>query len=420
MSGKGNTMYYWKHMSQRKYGGSERKYSNICFNICLLVLACIFSIFYARYATYSETRSKGDIQLHTLVAKALLFQDVEFNPAFFPKHAYTYPVYHFIQKMIHLVLCIDYETAAAIVLTSSIIVSVLLYRKLARMIVADTIRNKYYADLFSIGAVLFETARCPLNDWRYYQVQCAANPFHNPTILFVRPLAIASYIFFAKYVKTYKVERDYKCIIFFSITTFISIGAKPSYAIVFLPAMGIYTLIYMIHEKEVWFGVKAFIAVLPSLLLLIIQQRWMSLNTEAINIHIEFGFFMKYSQFDTQQRLIWAVFAASLVTFPVVILLFRLKLIKEDAFYAISILALIIGWLQMFFLKAGTTGDFSWGYDLAVQFTTLISLAETRKGEKSGKIRTCIDYLAYAIFAYQVVTGILYIWKIYTTDAFWI
>ena len=398
----------------------QREYNGKWFNALLIALTCVFSMFYARYSTLSPARSRGDIQLHTLVAKALLFQDAEYDNSFFPVHAYTYPVYHFVQKMVHLFLQIDYETAAAIVLTISIVISVLLYRKLVLMMVKDTVQNRYFADLLSIGAVFFETARCPLNHWRYYQLQCAANPFHNPTILFVRPFAIASFILFIQMINSCKQRINYKYMLQFSLITLISVGAKPSYAIVFLPAMGIYTLCYIARTREWRLGGIALVSVLPSLLLLVIQQKWMSLHTEAINIRIKFGFFTEYVEFGSQWELLSEVIGASLVTFPVVILLFRVCLMKKDAFYPIAIIALVIGWLQMFFLKTGMTGDFSWGYDLAVQFATLISLAETRNEENRGGFRKIITGITCCIFVYQVLVGFMYIREIYITDAFWI
>lgn len=404
-----------------EYYIKNREYESKYFLIFLLGITCIFSIFYARYSTYSEARSTGDIQKHTLVAEALFSDNVDDDNPFFPKHAYAYPAYHFIQKMVHLVLRVDYETAAALVLTICIIIAVLLYRKLALMIIGDGTKcKKYLADLLAIGSVLFETARCPLNDWRYYQLQCAANPFHNPTIIFVRPFAIASFIFFNQYVKMYESGDRHKYAVFFSITTSISVTAKPSYAIVFLPAMGIYTLYYMARNKRLKFAAEAFMAVLPSLILLILQRRWMSIHTEAVNIRFKFGFFWDQIEFNTWPELLYAVIGASLVTFPVVILLFRIDSMRKDSFYAVSIIALAIGWFQMFFLTTGIAGDFSWGYDLAVQFATLISLSETKWNKDLGKMRRFVNYVAYGIFCYQIITGIHYLWLIYTTDAFWI
>lgn len=384
----------------------EKKYNCKWFYNCLLVLTCVFCIFFVKYVNY------GDTPLHSLVAKAIFFQDIEFDDAGLPRHAFAYPVYHIVQKLVHLILRIDYETAAAFILSVSVFVSVLLYRKLVHMIVKDTVSNRYFADFLALGTVVFEVARCWLDDWRFYQFQCGPNPFHNPTILFVRPIGLIGFINFIKCIQSYKKKGCYKYAVLFSISMLISIGAKPSFALVFLPAMGIYTLYYMIRNKEIWFGVIAFIAVLPSLVLLIIQQLWVSTQTQALNVVIGFGGFTGLNPLQ--------IFQASLITFPVVLILFRAKLMKKKEIYFISMVALVIGWFQMFFFSNGPAGDFSWGYDLAVQVATLVTLAETRNEDNPGKGRKIVNNVAYIIFLYQVVTGVLYMWNIYNFNAYWI
>lgn len=385
----------------------EKKYNDKWFYGCLLVMTCFFCTFFVKNVNYSV-----DTPLHSLVAKAIFFKDTEFDTDRMPKHAFAYPVYHIVQKLVHLILQVDYETAAVFVLTISVVLSVLLCRKLLLTIVSDTNFNRYFADVLSLGFVLFEVARCWLNDWRFYQFQCGPNPFHNPTILFVRPLGLLSLLCFIEGIQRYKKEGYYKYMVFFSISSLASIGAKPSFALVFLPAMGIYTLYFMIQHKEIWFGVAAFIAVLPSLVLLVVQQVWVSAQTEALDVIFGFGGFTGLTPLQ--------IAGASLVTFPVVILLFRIKLMKKDALYFISILALVIGWFQMFFFSNGPAGDFSWGYDLAVQAATIVTLAETRNGEIFARGRVVVNGAAYLIFFYQVITGILYLWNMYTYNTYWI
>lgn len=384
----------------------KKAYSCRPFYCGLIILACIFSVFYAKYVYYSDT------PLHTLVSQTILFQDEECDLTIFPKQAYAYPLFHLTQKLIHLLLQIDYYTAAALLLPATIICSVFMYRKLIIFITDETDSNKYFADIVSLGAVLFNVARCWLNDWRYYSLQCGPNPFHNPTILFVRPFAIASFIYFIKWIQVYGVKNNIKYVLLFGIYMFLSVSAKPSYAIVFLPAMGIYTMYYMIRNKNIKFGIIAFIAVLPSLILLVIQQMWCTSQTDMLTVTISFGGFSHLSVIE--------VIMASLVTFPVVVLLFRIRWIKSDPTYFIAILALIIGWLQMYLLVNGMSSDFSWGYDLAVQFATIISLAKTRKDRNSEKHRKIVNIVAYAVFAYQVWVGIHYLQTIYIGTLFWI
>lgn len=74
----------------------------------------------------------------------------------------------------------------------------------------------------------------------------------------------------------------------------------------------------------------------------------------------------------------------------------------------------------MFWFSNGPAGDFSWGYDLAVQAATVVALALTAKEQMSGRGRIILNYTAYAVFLYQVITGIIYLWTIYNTTMFWI
>lgn len=383
-----------------------RKYNVNWFYGGLIAISCIFSVFFFKYI------NSFDIPFHTAVAKSILFQDIEFDTAMVPQQAYSYPIYHIVQKMIHFILRVDYETAAVFVLTGTVILSVILYRKLILMIIKDTDFNHYFADILALGSVLFEVARCWLNDWRFYQFQCGPNPFHNPTILFVRPIGLLSLIYFVKYIQKYKQKGYYRYAVVFGISVLAGIGAKPSFAIVFLPSMGIYTIYYMIRNKQIWFGLVLFIAVLPSLLLLLFQQLWVSSQTQALNVVGGFGGFTGLSPVQ--------IILSSLVTFPAVILLFRVNQIRKEPVYLICLIALIIGWIQMYWLSNGSSGDFSWGYDLAVQAATIVALAETRKTEETCKGKKIVNNIAYAVFLYQVITGIIYLWTIYNTAEFWI
>ncbi len=364
-----------------------------------MLMASFFGVFYSKFAYY------GDIPAHTIISKTLPFFDNEASRVF------AYPIYHFCQKILHVICAVDYETVAALILSVSIIISVLLYRKLVLMIIDNTGWNKYWGDIIAWGGVLFGVVRSPLNHWFYYMLSGSPNPFHNPTILFVRPFGIASFIFYIKYVQTYKMQGYIKYIVLFSIMTFLSVGAKPSYAVVFLPAMGIYTLYYMIQNRKLYFGITALLAVFPSLVLLLIQQKMLSSTTKLLNISIKFG---SYMNLNTTQ-----VIVSSLIAFPVVVLLFQISLLKDAPIYFIGIIALVIGWCQMFLLK-DSAGNFSWGYDLSIQFATIISLAESRKQKGKNKkiVQRLINYMAYLIFGYQIFSGIKYIHIMYTTTLF--
>lgn len=393
-------------MKRKLLNISHRPYSCKFYYFSLIILACVFAVFYAMYVYYSDT------PLHTLVSQTILFQDVEVDTNGLPIQAYAYPLFHLTQKFIHLLLQVDYFTAAALLLPLTIICSAVMYKKLILVIADNTDSNKYFADIISVGAVMFNVARCWLNDWRFYSLQCGPNPFHNPTILFVRPFAIASFIYFIKLIRTYKQIKYMRYALLFSIFTLLSVGAKPSYAIVFLPAMGIYAIYHILANKELKFGITALVAVLPSLLLLLLQQKWASSQIKTEEIIFRFGGSFGLEGFN--------IITASLVTFPVVILLFRSSLMKKEPAYFIAVVALAIGWMQMYLIDFGA-GDTSWGYDLSIQFATVITLAEIRNNQEEVKLhRKILNSVAYIIFAYQVWVGFQYLQRIYTGIQFWI
>ncbi|MCM1100877.1 MAG: hypothetical protein NC079_01175 [Clostridium sp.] len=152
----------------------------------------------------------------------------------------------------------------------------------------------------------------------------------------------------------------------------------------------------------------ALLCVIPSLELLLIQNQFVSSKTELLDVSIQFG---SYMGLDLLQ-----VITASLMAFPVVILCFRASALRDDPAYFIAIAALVIGWIQMFFVK-DEHGNFSWGYDLAVQFAVLVTLAVSRRDVNPGR-RKYINYAAYGIFAWQIVTGLSYLHDMYTTTSY--
>ena len=77
--------------------------------------------------------------------------------------------------------------------------------------------------------------------------------------------------------------------------------------------------------------------------------------------------------------------------------------------YRMAYYALLFGWLQMFFLTNGSSGDFSWGYDLAVQAATVIALAISQKSE----IARWRKWIAWGVFLYQSFCGICYVILVY-------
>lgn len=379
---------------------SQRKLDliEILYLSALLLVGVMFVFFYRGFLVYSY-----DIDYHRLFAEHLFqlsLEEMSQIDELIPVHAVTYPLYHLTLKALALVLGGNYHWASYLLLAGVNVVSILLFRILISFLYkAQTNMERLGLHFLSIAGIVFVVARSPLTGWRFYEIQCAANPLHNPTVLFVRPFGAITFIAFVLvFAKVMEGQKYSKELILFSTFLFLSVLAKPNFAFVFLPAMGLVTLIFMIQNKVLKIGFQLLGSVMPSALLLVIQFAYLSANTEAVNTQIVFGGFTGLSPLE--------VIMASLATFPVVIVLFSAKTFKQNFFYRTSILALVIGWLQMFLLTNGRSGDFSWGYDLAVQFSTIVTIACAINNDSMAKWR---KYLGYVLFAYQVFCGIQYI-----------
>lgn len=383
------------------------KYSKIPFLLFLGIASVLFFIFFNEFEVYSV-----DTWAHNKFAEGLLNLSLkEMTERNWPTQAIVYPLYHLTLKVLAVIFMgHNYNLACAVLLTICTIVSICSFRILILKIVKNSnIIEKYFIDFVSICALVFVVVRSPLTDWRYYARQCAANPVHNPTIIFLRPFGILAFLFFLLYIDRYFEKKKYGMFLFFfSLFLILGILAKPSFAFTFLPAMGIVTLISMIYQKSFRFGLITLSAVIPAIMLLLYQFIYTTNNTIALKMEIRFG---SFSEFTPQE-----VLMVSLATFPVPIILFSIKAWKKSVSYQIAMCALMIGWFEMFFLTNGPTGDFSWGYDLAVQFATIIAIACSMK----YKMIIWRRGLAYILFFYQSICGIQYLMKIFITYDMWI
>ena len=355
-----------------------------------------------------------DIGLHIQVAKYMFSDKLGEIPK--AVGAMAYPLFHIVLNGIHTILGIDFEAAAAFLLSCCVILAVFMYRRFILYIInSRNCADLYFADIVSICAVIFGLARCWLNEWRYYALQASPNPMHNPTILFVRPIAIASFLMFCIFLEQYSHKETYKKELFyFSILTAFSVAGKPSYATVFLPAMGIVILMIMLRNKELQIGIISLAAVMPSLLLMVGQLFFMQRYSTVLHeVKVQFG---SFSGFSVKEAM-----CVSLVAFPAAFILLNKELIKKNMAYQIAMFALLLGWLQFFFFHDGAAGNFSWGYDLAVQFATVVSLACSRiPVERKPLFYKSRKGIAYVVFGYQVFTGFQYIVIMYqNAGSYW-
>lgn len=374
----------------------------VLYGFVLFIMGVFYLLFFRKYLAHS-----WDGNYHIMFAEMFLnqsiesMQEVDIN---IPVQSMTYPLFHLTVKALASVIRGNYYAAAYVVLAGTVVLAALLFRILFQGIYQPKrTAERMMLDLLSIFSVVFLTARGPLTDWRFYARQCGANPVHNPTLLYSRPFGILSFLFFVRFLEKYdKKEKYIVDIVLYAVTNLLCIFSKPSFAFVFMIAEGFVILAKMIQKKDLRVGCIALVSVIPSIAVLFWQFNAITGASTIATFGIQFGSFSNFRPME--------VLAVSLATFPVPLLLFSSKIFSKDHYYQLAYLALAVGWIEMFFLTNGPSGDFSWGYDLAVQFSTVIALVCALK-YRFARWRI---FVSGGIFLYQVICGIQYIIQVFS------
>ena len=175
---------------------------------------------------------------------------------------------------------------------------------------------------------------------------------------------------------------------------------------VFLPAMGIFTFFFWMKEiRERFVGAMLILlAVAPTIAILL----WQSLYFQSVTQNKAAFLLGGFSHFTLEE-----VIKVCIATFPVPLvgLIFYWKDIIRSKELQIVYIALGFGIIEMFMFTNGPTGDFSWGYDLAVGLSTMVVLGKSIiSKEKRNALRSIP---LFVLFSRQVAVGVFYVLTIY-------
>ena len=380
----------------------SRAFEMAFWGVMLLILFVFFTNLFSRLTT-----TDSDYQTHLQVAIDLFRKH--------DSHISAYPLYHFAVKVIAHFLTKDYYSANILVLSAFSVLSILAYNLLLNeMIHPDCISKRIAIYLCSVALVFFGTISSTFTEGRYYARQGSPNPWHNPTIIAVRPIAILSLFFLYRIVdnRVRYNHTEYKDVISLGIAMMLSVYFKPSWGIVIIPAVGLYILhlVLMDLRGNLLYGVYLVLGFIPAGIAMICQvsfNKGMS-SLAASSFGVAFGGWSGLSAL--------GIVGASISTFPVCIMVFICLKRKCEKHYMLLLgYVLLVGWMEMFFLTDGHYGDFSWGYDLAIGACTAMALGLTIK---EMWLKTEMLWIL-SIFLQQVVSGGYYLWLYYSTGNFW-
>ena len=246
---------------------------------------------------------------------------------------------------------------------------------------------------------------------RHYIGYQNASIWHNSTYICMKVVSVFVLWYFLRLMNTYKTKLSVKQWIIFTVLVALSTGIKPSFLMVFAPAMAIMLLVDWIRgtkfSKVFLFG----LTVIPSLLI-ILWQNMVLFGADTGNSFIIKPFYTLAQRSDNPK--IALLFS---VLFPFVIGLFHIKDLWKDKLYLGSLLVWGFGFLEVFlFVESGARSkdaNFMWGYSISLFVLFVISfvrwLRDLKNKEFLGKykvIRYSYLMVAGAIFVYHVISGI--------------
>ncbi len=374
----------------------------------------IINIFY----TWAAGDIASDIIVHNIIASAL------FNNSPSPeiveiiekhRHIYAYMLYHLVVKVVQIFIEDNYALSSTIVLVYSTLATMLIVRLLFTNFLKNhlSVAKQYLVDVISIFSVFFFGIGGFLTGGVLYLSVGSPNVWHNPTTILSRPIMLFAFYIFIKAFEQLKLgEKPIVLLTLFSALLVLSAYAKPSFAIVLVPAMGLYIAVYILKDfknRLLNVGIPLLLSVIPLIVVLIAQYLYVRANSSSIET--SFGFAPGFGRDPSTSLPLTFAVGATLSLFIIIIYIFTsvgYKHVKEEGYYVISLVASLIGWFQAYFLyQTGVSaGDYFWGYMLAVHLATIMSLYILIKYSKG-----IVLYMGLSIYAVQVVQGIRYFYN---------
>ena len=305
----------------------------------------------------------------------------------------SYPLYHILVNILGFICFKNYALASSILLCGSILATYLIMLKMTNDLGIE-INYKTLWIMFLLNLMI-----CFPFNGKLYLPQGSPNVWHNPTFLVMKPFALLSFYSFCMFIK----NRKNNYLLIFMISCFLSVIAKPSFTIVFLPIAGIVTLVILFKDFKAnfIFSLKLLLAVLPTLIILIIQYV-ITLDVDS-GIVIRIGGFQNLSYFSMIAATISALF------YPIMFLVLNRNRINFKFELLLSYLIYAFAWIQYFILDEAqyNHGNFAWGYYTALfvlYFITTLNLI---------KINEKKNIIIYAILAIQIIFGLIYFINIF-------
>ena len=259
---------------------------------------------------------------------------------------------------------------------------------------------------------------------RYIGYQ-SASIWHNSTYTCMKLVGIWAFYYFLRLKEKYRNGLKVKEWLCFATLLILCNGVKPSFCMMFAPAMAVFLLVEWLVRKVPFKRVFMFgLAVVPSLFVILWQNMVLFGDDTGNGILIKPGYALAMRGDHPKVTFVLSI------AFPLLILAFTFKDLLRDKLYRFVWVMWLFGFLEVFiFTEAGNRAkdsNFFWGYSMALFFVNLFAMYKLlvmSKSEdgvfKSPVVRISFSVAGAVCLAYQVWCGLYFFTQLLTGRTYW-
>ncbi len=324
-------------------------------------------------------------------------------------------------NFIHLITRISYEYSMMYLLGTILTLTSIAIFKSLKLMLGNTFHEIFY--LLMSGVLSFVSGiYVPFFSEFIYLGHGSPNLWHNATFIMVKFFAIVSFYVIMRFYGDEKLRNNIGYLIWMAVSILLTIYMKPTFAMIFIPAVSIYVLANRLKETDyIW---KTAVVVLPSVLIMGIMyflfygQADPNDPYEGRSLGFEFLSVWRY----------WtpSIFGSFLLVFafPLYILIVRFKQALNDKYQFVTWLMVLFG-MALFALVAEKNADgemvkfsyyMNWigGYLISMIFAFINSFAELMRwtNEEENPEANIKIWVAVSLLALHTMSGIFHFLKI--------
>lgn len=251
----------------------------------------------------------------------------------------------------------------------------------------------------------------PVVNHAHYIGYQSGNLWHNSTYLCMRLFGLLTISGFIDLVDKYKEGLKAGEWLVLSILMAVTTGIKPSFLLVFAPAVCICLVVDLINHAKLSKVIIAALTVVPSVAIILWQNIVLFGNDTGNGFEI--NPFYTLSQRSEHAKV--AVIIS--VLFPLLILIWHIRDFYKDKLYLGGIFVWLFGFAEVFLLSEtgarSKDGNFLWGYSIAIFVWFVVSVVRWVRDLKAISVTHKKVSIVYAtltglVLAWQTVCGVYY------------